>query len=67
MPIPIRLDDGTYIVPGLGRYDAEGHQLIGLPASSSRAVLRALLDGSYGAQLEAGQQLDKEIEDRASE
>ena len=67
LPAPIHLDNGLYNVPGIGHFDQEGQQIIGLPAGSMRSLTRALVDGSYFAQLDIAIELDTQIEQAATE
>ena len=62
VPLHIKLDDGTTYVPGIGSFDAEGRQVIGLPGSHMRAITRSLLSGDFEVQLHAGLELDRKIE-----
>ena len=65
LPVPITLDDGFTYFPGIGTFNREGEQVIGLPASHFRVVARALISGDFFHQLEAGEQFDAEIEGNA--
>jgi len=67
VPVPITLDNNTTYVPGIGHFDQNGMQVIGLPANHMRAVLYSLLSGDFSRQLTAGQQLDAKIERRTQE
>lgn len=62
IPVPITFDNGITYHPGIGHFNTDGEPIIGLPATHSRAVLRALVNGSFTDQLSDGLRLDSAAE-----